>query len=164
MTTTLIMDKALASIHEEASDTLKSILVCAVLLVLFCLGLTGGCSGAELPYYRDLPGWRRPDQCYRFARAFRDVLNDAGIPAARVTYDWRRPDGDLGRHCVVLFKHEGKLFEMDSEHLKPWEVKGATDLELLRPRGAYRMVNIVTLYPQEPKTIEQLFPAPLIEK
>jgi hypothetical protein len=56
----------------------------------------------------------------------------------------------------VLFKLGEKLWAMDNEHLKPWQVHGHTDLEML---GVHRtMVNILTLAPREPQTVEELFP------
>jgi len=120
-----------------------------------------GAFGAELPAYRTLPGWHKTDQCYPFSRAFVDACNDSGVPAVRLTYDWRHADGTSGRHCVVLFKHRSVLWLMDNQHSKPWKVTGGeTDLAILRRHtcGAYRMVNIVTLNPRAPQTLAELFP------
>ena len=116
-----------------------------------------GAFGAQLPDYRKLPGWRKANQCHPFACSFVTACNDAGIPAARVAYDWRTSYGSTGRHAVVVFKREGKVWAMDNQHLAPWPVCGTNDVDMFRASGAYRSVNIITLLPQPAQTLDQLF-------
>jgi hypothetical protein len=146
--------------NEEARDTMKSILVCAVILAL-ALSMNGSDEGSPLPNWRALPDWHVKDHCYPFSKDFSAACNNAGIPAVRLTYDWCYASGEGDRHCVVLFKWAGSLWLMDNMHSKPWQVKGgATDLAILKRHavGARRMVDPVTLNPRTPRTMAELFP------
>lgn len=111
-----------------------------------------------------MPDWHVRRHCYAFSHDFTDACNRSGTPAVRLTYDWRTASGQGDRHCVVLFKRDGKLWLMDNEHDKPWgPVRGATDLAILRrhAHGTREMINNVTLMPRPPQTLEQLFPQPI---
>lgn len=131
-----------------------------LILIWFLCVAAAWCALAAPPAHKGLPGWRKKHQCYPFSVAFTDACREAGLPVVRLTYDWKSPTGEEFRHCVVLFRDEGRLWLMDNEHLKPWgPVKGTTDLEVVKKftaTGAHNMVDNVTLDARESRRIEDI--------